>query len=268
MMPQPSGDWRVFQPSFAEHWDAFQRAHPRYQTSYYDGLVAKRLACGNPEKRGDVESRCLQCGQGTHRVAMSCTSSWCLRCAKVSVDTWVSQVSTVLHEGVIYRHIILTVPAMCRTIFSQNAAVLVSALRRCGVQCLDAFYSEVRGKTLQGGSITVLHTHGRNGHYHPPLHLIATSGGDEAAAERWEHVSFLPYELLRHPWQWHLMDTCRKTLETEAMKRLVDRCFRKYPGGLVAHVHKGKVPSQSQSVARYVAKDVVSPPIAVRRIDR
>ena len=30
----------------------------------------------------------------------------------------------------------------------------------------------------------------------------------------------------------------------------------------------GTIPSQSQSVARYVAKDVVSPPIAVRRIDR
>jgi len=268
MMPQPSGDWSVFQQIFAERWDAFQRAHPRYQTSYYDGLVAKMLACGNPDKMGYVEYRCLQCGQGTHRVAMSCKSSLCLRCAKVSVDTWVSQVSKVLHEGVIYRHIILTVPAMFRTIFYQNAAVLVSALMRCGVQCLDAFYSEVRGKTLRGGYITVIHTHGRNGQYHPHLHLIATSGGYDAAAERWEHWSFLPYELLRHKWQWHLMDTFRKTLETDAMKRLVDLCFRKYPGGLVANVQKGKVPSQYQSLASYVAKYVVSPPIAVRRIDR
>jgi len=268
MMPQPSGDWRVFQQIFAEHWDAFQRAHPRYQTSYYDGRVAKMLACGNPDKMGYVEYRCLQCGQGTHRVAMSCTSSLCLRCAKVSVDTWVSQVSQVLHEGVISRHIILTVPAMFRTIFYQNAAVLVSALMRGGVQCLDAFSSEVRGKTLRGGSITVIHTHGRNGPYHPHLHLIATSGGYEAAAERWAHWSFLPYELLRHKWQWHLMDTFRKTLETDAMKRLVARCFRKYPGGLVANVHKGKVPSQYQSLASYVAKYVVSPPISVRRIDR
>jgi predicted SnoaL-like aldol condensation-catalyzing enzyme len=37
---------------------------------------------------------------------------------------------------------------------------------------------------------------------------------------------------------------------------------------LVANVHKGKVPSQYQSVASYVAKYVVSPPISVRRIDR
>ena len=55
---------------------------------------------------------------------MSCKSALCLRCAKVSVDNWVSQVSTMLHAGVIYRHIILTVPAMFRTTFSHNAALL------------------------------------------------------------------------------------------------------------------------------------------------
>src|SRR5215471_13076451 len=37
---------------------------------------------------------------------------------------------------------------------------------------------------------------------------------------------------------------------------------------LVTNVQKGTVPSQYQSLARYVAKYVVSPPIAVRRIDR
>ena len=60
----------------------------------------------------------------------------------------------------------------------------------------------------------------------------------------------------------------RQTLQTEAVKRLVDTCFTKYPDGLVTNVQKGQVPAQYQSLARYVAKYVVSPPIAVRRIDR
>src|SRR2546428_9471605 len=94
LMTHPSGDWSVFQQIFADHWDEFQRAHPRYQTSYYDGLVAKMLACGNPDKMGYVEYRCLQCGQGTHRVAMSCKSSLCLRCAKVYVDNWPRRANT------------------------------------------------------------------------------------------------------------------------------------------------------------------------------
>lgn len=192
----------------------------------------------------------------------------CLRCAKVYVDNWVSQVSQVLHAGVIYRHIILTVPALFRMTFYQNAAVVLSALMRCGVQCMDDFYSDVRGKALRGGSIVVIHTHGRTGQYHPHLHLIAPSGGYDGPGERWEHLQYLPYALLRRTWQWHLMRMLRKTLETDAVKRLVDVCFRKYPNGLVTHVQKGKVPSQFQSLARYVARYVVSPPIAVRRIDR
>jgi len=268
MMPPPSGDWSVFKQIFADHWDPFQRAHPRYQTSYDDGLVAKMLACGNPEKMGYLEYRCLHCGQGKHLVSMSCKSSLCLRCAKVYVDNWVTQVSKALHEGVISRHIILTVPAMFRTAFYQNAAVVFSAFMRCGGPCLDDFYSEVRGKALRGGSITVLHTHGRHGQYHPHLHLLATSGGYDAQGARWEHLQYVPYALLRRKWQWHLLTMLRQTLQTEAINQLVDACFRKYPNGLVSNVQKGQVPAESQSVARYVAKYVVSPPISVRRIDR
>jgi hypothetical protein len=217
---------------------------------------------------GYVEYRCQHCGQGKHLVAMSCKSSLCLRCAKVYVDNWVSQVSKRLHEGVIYRHIILTVPAMFRTTFYQNAAVVLSAFMRCGAQCLDDFYSDVRGKALRGGYITVIHTHGRNGQYHPHLHVLATSGGYDGSGERWEHLQYLPYEVLRRKWQWHLLSTLRTTLATDAIKQLVDVCFRKYPNGLVTNVQKGQVPSQYQSLARYVATYVVSPPISVRRIDR
>src|SRR3989449_4536511 len=268
MLAAPSRDWNVFKQIFADRWPAFQQAHPRYQRAYYDDLVAKMLACGNPDTMGYRAYRCQHCGQGKHLVAMSCKSSLCLRCAKVSVDNWVSQVSKVLHEGVIYRHIILTVPAMFRTSFYQNAAVVLSAFMRCGGQCLDDFYSEVRGKALRGGYITVLHTHGRNGQYHPHLHLLATSGGYDDQGERWEPLQYLPYALLRRKWQWHLLTMLRKMLKTDAINQLVDACFTKYPNGLVTNVQKGQVPSESQSVARYVAKYVVSPPIAVRRIDR
>jgi len=267
MMAQPSGDWNIFKQIFAEHWGAFQQVHPRSQTSYYDGLVAKMLACGNPEQMGSVEYRCQHCGQGKHLVAMSCQSSLCLGCAKVYVDNWVSQVSRRLHEGVISRHIILTVPAMFRTTFYQNAAGVLRACMRCGAQCLDDFYRDVRGKALRGGYITVIHTHGRHGQYHPHRHVLAPRGGYDGAGERWEHLQDLPYELLRRKWQWYVLSTLRTTLETDAIKQLVDVCCRKYPNGLVTNVPQGQVPSQYQRLARYVAQYVVSPPISVRRID-
>jgi hypothetical protein len=87
---------------------------------------------------------------------MSCKSALCLRCAKVYVDNWVSQVSQMLHEGVIYRHIVLTVPAMLRDTFYYHSASLLSAFMRCGVRCLDEVFSQLSGYTLKGGYIVVI----------------------------------------------------------------------------------------------------------------
>ena len=141
MLTAPARDWNVFKQIFADHWKAFRQAHPRYQTPYYEELVAKMLACGNPKRMGYVAYRCLHGGQGSHGVSMRCQSSLCLRCAIVSADTWGSQVSKALHEGVISRHILLTVPALVRPTCYHNAGVLVSGLMRCGAQCLDEVWS-------------------------------------------------------------------------------------------------------------------------------
>jgi len=135
MSEAPSRDWNVFKQSLVEHWDGFKHAYPRYNTRYYDGLVEKRLGCGNPDKMGYIAYRCLECGQGKPLVSMRGKSSLCLRCAKVYVDHWVSQVSKMLHDGVIYRHIVLTVPERLRMPFYQHADKLLSAFMKCGVQC-------------------------------------------------------------------------------------------------------------------------------------
>jgi hypothetical protein len=59
----------------------------------------------------------------------------------------------------------------------------------------------------------------------------------------------------------------RQTLKTREINQLVDTCYRRYPNGFVANVQKGDVPSRYESLARYLAKYVVSPPISLRRID-
>ena len=78
----------------------------------------------------------------------------------------------------------------------------------------------------------------------------------------------LALKRLRRTWPWSLLRMVRRTLATDAVNQWVDTCCRKYPNALVTNVHKGQVPSPSQSVARSVAQDVGSPPIAVRRLDR
>jgi Putative transposase/Transposase zinc-binding domain len=260
--------WNLFKQIFAEHWDGFKHVHPRYNTRYYDSLVDKMLRCGDPEQIGSIEYRCLHCGQGKHVVAMSCKSSLCLRCAKVYVDNWVSQVSQMLHEGVIYRHMVLTVPALLRPTFYQQSKVLLSPFMRCGVTCLDDVWSRVSGTSLKGGYIVVIQTHGRNGQYNPHLHMIATSGGWNPQAKQWHHLDYVPYSLLRKKWQWHLLTMLRQTVKTPEMRRLVDTCYTRYREGFVTNVQKGDVPARYQSLATYLAKYVVSPPISLRRIDR
>jgi len=217
---------------------------------------------------GYLEYRCLHCGEGTHRGAMSCKSSLCLRCAKVYVAHWVSQVSQMLHKGVIYRHIVLTMPALLRKTFYQQATAVLSPCMRCGVRCLDDCFSRVSGRTLQGGSIMVIQTHGRNGQYTPHLHIIATSGGWDRKASQWVHLEYVPYPMLRKQWQWYLLTMLRQTVKTQEMTRLVDACDTRYREGVVTNGQKGDVPARYQSLATYLAKYVVSPPISLRRIDR
>jgi hypothetical protein len=60
MRAEPSLDWHVFKQIFGEHWAGFKRLSPRYDQRYYDSLVDKMLACGNPEKMGYIDYRCLQ----------------------------------------------------------------------------------------------------------------------------------------------------------------------------------------------------------------
>lgn len=77
----------------------------------------------------------------------------------------------------------------------------------------------------------------------------------------------MPYPLLRKKWQWPLLRRLRQTIKTSAIRRLVDTCYTRYREGFGTNVQKGDVPARSQSLARSLAKYVVSPPISLRRID-
>lgn len=262
----PQG-WNIFKEIFARHWSGFKELYPMYDDKYYDELVDKMLTCGDPKRIGYIEYQCQRCAHGNRIVPMSCKSTMCLRCGKVYVDDWVSQVSKMLHEGVIYRHIVLTMPEDLRETFYNNSEKLLGSLQQIGVRCLDDFFSTVSRKELKGGYIVVLQTHGRNGQYNPHLHIIATSGGLDHDTKEWKHLDYLPYPMLHKKWQWYLLEMLMEEIETEEIEHLVDNCYKKYPKGFVANVQKGDVPSRYVSLAKYLAKYVVSPPISLKRID-
>ncbi len=121
MATVPKQDKEIFRKIFLENWDDFKEHHPAYDCDQYEEPVQKMLNCGK-ESGGYCEYICMKCGRDLRRVCFSCKSCFCLSCAKVYADNMVSQVSKMLHPGVIYRHCILTVPEQLRQVFYDNPA--------------------------------------------------------------------------------------------------------------------------------------------------
>jgi hypothetical protein len=204
------------------------------------------------------------------RIAFTCKSGFCLSCAKGYTDDFVAQVSCVLQPGVKYRHMVLTVPEQLRIVFYRNrqGGKLLSALMRYGYACLEDVVSRAVRQQVKIGAIVVVQTHGRSGHYNPHLHIIMSSGGINEETGKWVELGYFPYEIIHRKWQYHLFKMLKEMVPTTEMKCLIDALWKKYPRGLVAHVTKGKVPEQCRGLAKYLAKYVASPPIAIRRLIR
>jgi len=71
-------------------------------------------------------------------------------------------------------------------------------------------------------------------------------------------LDYLPYPILHKKWQWYLQEMLKEEIGTGEIRGLVDKCYERYPKGFVANVQKGDVPSRYRSLAKYLAKYVVS----------
>ncbi len=256
-----------FKKIFIENWDEFKIRRPKYDTDQYNEPVRKMLGCGEMFS-GYSEHICMYCGRDSRKVPLSCKSCFCLSCAKKYVDDFVSQISAMLHAGVIYRHIILTIPEQLRQAFyeERHCGDLLSVFMRCGYECLEDVVSTIKRASLKIGCIVVVQTHGRSGRYNPHLHIIMTSGGVNEEIKRWHDLGYFKYEMIHKKWQYHLFRMVKEYFGKAEVDKLINELWKKYPKGLVANVSKGSVPEKSKGLARYLARYIASPPIAIRRI--
>jgi len=252
---------------FRDHWEGFKKAYSLYDTEYYNQVVGKMLLCG--EKEGGYATYGCECGE-ERTVAFSCKSSFCLSCSKVYVDEWVEHIGKHLHEGIYYRHVVLTVPEDTRAYFyKEKEKELLGAFMRCGIEMLDDAVKTFKKKALKMGYIVVLQMSGRASNWNPHLHIIMTAGGIDEKRKEWVPIKYFPFELLHKKWQYHLLKMLKKEVKEKAtINMVVDKLWKQYPDGLVAYWEKGDVPRNAKGLARYLAKYVVSPPIAVRRIEK
>jgi len=144
---------------------------------------------------------------------------------------------------------------------------LLGKLMAVGPKMLEDALSHCFREKVEVGSIVVAQTAGRSGEWNPHLHIIMTSGGlTQGTAPAWRELKYIPFEVLHKKWQYYLFGLIKECVGTEEAKRHIDKLWVQYPNGLVAYLEKGEVPAGGKGLARYLAKYVVSPPIALGRI--
>jgi len=261
MAPDGREQKNRFKHIFVDGWADFKRAHPQYES--VDEVVQKMLGCGEPAN-GYAVYLCPNC-QHRHIVAFSCKSQFCLSCAKAYSQQWVATVQEMLHPGVTYRHLTLTIPEALRALFYQHPAALLDGLMQVAHTTMDAVVAQVKRQTIKLGYIVVLQTAGRSATYNPHLHVIMTDGG-LCADGTWQRLGYLPYDQLHRTWQQHVLEMIATRLAgDQRAQRLVAEMRRRYPKGFVAYL-QGDVRPRMTQLARYLAKYVVSPPMALSRI--
>lgn len=256
-------DRETLKKIFRSHWREFKKRYGKYSNEYYDEVISKMLLCGEKEG-GYATYKCNNCGE-EKTVAFSCKSCFCLSCGTVYVDKWVEYIGEHLYEGVHYRHVVLTVPEELRIYFySRESEELLKAFMRCGVEMLKDAVETYKKKKIEVGYVVVLQLVGRAGNWNPHLHIIMSAGGIGEGKE-WVGIKYFPYEILHKKWQYYLLYLIKKEKDKNICE-VVDKMWRKYPNGFVAYLERGDVPRSPKGLARYLAKYVVSPPIAIRRI--
>jgi hypothetical protein len=263
-MPRPGqAQKNIFKQIFADGWADFKRKYPRHEV--VDEVVQKMLGCGDPAN-GHAIYLCPDCLE-QQVVAFSCKSTFCLSCAKVYGQEWVETVKGMLHPGVRYRHLILTVPEALRSLMYQHRKELLDGLMKAAQAAMDEAVVVAKRQSVRAGYIVILQTAGRAATYNPHLHVLMTDGGLTGEGA-WQALGYIPYDLLHRKWQAHVLAMVETRLVGDARAQgVVTEMRQRYPKGFVAHLQGDVLPRMSQ-LTRYIVKYVVSPPMALSRIIR
>ena len=86
-------DKETFKQIFRDHFKEFQKQSPRYNNEYHDEVIKKMLDCAEKES-GYAKYYCMHCGE-ERIVPFSCKSSFCLSCARIKLEQWISKVEEI-----------------------------------------------------------------------------------------------------------------------------------------------------------------------------
>ncbi len=250
-------------------WPNFKKKYPSYATVYYDSIINKTIHCRD-KKFGYTEYICMTCGRGSHRSGFSCKTKFCIHCSRTSSMDFIEEMMCKLHPGVVYRHLILTIPEQLRKYFYNkrfNKDLYNEFIRAGKTYIEDVFRTVTRKKRLKIGCVVVLHMAGRKGTYNPHLHIIVMNGGIDEDTGRWVEIKYFNYKkILPRKWQWHLLNMLKKFDPSPEMTLLRKKLWKKYKKGFVNNFKKGDVPKEMGHLVKYLARYISKPSISVSSI--
>jgi len=236
----------------------------RYESSHWESIVEsveKMLSCKDPSN-GYAEYICMKCGT-KERVPFTCKSRFCTSCGKKYVDEWVDKTVDEIID-VAHRHIVFTIPEGLRDIIFKDRSLIKVLMDCASKSALEVLQS--KSSDAVPGILAVVHTFGRDLKFHPHVHILMTEGG-LTSKEKWEDIPFLPYNLLRKKWQYHLLTEIKKRLpRSKDNDILIDNLFKDNEKGF--YVNGASKMTSSRYASRYIGRYVARPALAEYRITR
>lgn len=141
-------------------------------------------------------AQCTGCSQQV-TLPHSCGHRSCPHCQHFESQRWLDRQTRRLVAGP-YFLVTFTLPAELRSLAWQHQRIVYDLLMDCAWQTLRTFSQNHR--RLQGtpGAISVLHTHARDLHYHPHVHLVIPGAALDAEQRLWRALPSSAKYLFNH----------------------------------------------------------------------
>jgi len=179
------------------HWPAYERQFGADILPSHRRAVQCILACRTRALGGEVY-RCPDCRQD-HFVYHSCNHRACPQCGNADATEWIQRQKFKLLPAPYYL-VTFTVPEGLRAWLRSHQKLGCALLLRESAETLQDVASQPKYLGAQLGSLSVLHTWGRQLQYHPHVHCVVPAGGLRQDGLRWMRPPspdfFLPQAVL------------------------------------------------------------------------
>ena len=186
---------------------------------------------------------CKNCNE-FHFERFGCNSRLCSPCGKRYHDEWAERLSRKIIWGVVYRHIVFTLPSELWLIIKEYRELL-KIISDVSYQTIQKAFSKMKHiERLIPGVIAVVHPFGKDIEFKPHVHNVVTEGGFNSKGKYIPQGEYIPYKLFHLLWQEEILNALKEHIP----KEMIDNLFRKYPKGFYVYVKPERISSGKRLV--------------------